>query len=378
MKIANQREKFQMPADVAYLNCAYMSPLMHSVVEASQIGVRFKQQPWTYTPADFFTYSENARGLFAKLINASADDVAIIPSASYGLQIAANNLTLRADGEIILVADQFPSNVYPWQEKAKRVGGRINIVARPSDCDWTAAVLEAIGPLTDIVAIPATHWADGGYIDLEVVGMAVRAAGAKLVLDLTQSLGAMPFDIERVQPDFMICAGYKWLMGPYSLGYMYVAPRWQKGEPLEHNWMNRAGSEDFSRLVDYQDSFQKGARRYDMGEKSNPAQLMGSAAGIQQLLDWGIANISETLGARNQEFAERATALGLTVPAQNLRSPHFLGIGFPDGMSADLPQHLSENKVSVSFRGDSMRVTQHLYNTDADIDQLFDVLETHR
>jgi len=227
---------------------------------------------------------------------------------------------------------------------------------------------------TNIVAIPATHWADGGVIDLVVIGMAARAAGAKLVLDLTQSLGAMPFDIEAVQPDYMIAAGYKWLMGPYSLGYLYIAPQWQNGEPLEHNWMNRAGSEDFSRLVDYQDGFQKGARRFDMGEKSNPAQLMGSSEAIKQLLDWGVDNISETLGARNQALANRAQELGLTVPDVNFRSPHFLGLGFPDGMPPELPSQLVENNVSVSFRGDSMRVTQHLYNTDADVDRLFDCL----
>jgi len=378
MIIENQRHKFDIPDDVAYLNCAYMSPLMHSVVDAAQKGTRFKQQPWTYKPADFFKYSEEARGLFAKLINTSGDDVAIVPSVSYGLQIAANNLPLRAEGEIILVEDQFPSNVYPWQEKAKRAQGQINIVARPPDGDWTAAILEAIGVQTDIVAIPATHWADGGVIDLVVIGMAARAAGAKLVLDLTQSLGAMPFDIEAVQPDYMIAAGYKWLMGPYSLGYLYIAPQWQNGEPLEHNWMNRAGSEDFSRLVDYQDGFQKGARRFDMGEKSNPAQLMGSSEAIKQLLDWGVDNISETLGARNQELANRAQELGLTVPDVNFRSPHFLGLGFPDGIPPELPSQLVENNVSVSFRGDSMRVTQHLYNTDADVDRLFSVLETHR
>lgn len=377
MILSAQRDKFQMPADVAYLNCAYMSPLMHTVVEAMQKGVAFKQQPWTYKSEDFIIYAEKARALSAELINAAPEDMAIVPSVSYGLQIAANNLPLRSDGEIVLVEDQFPSNVYPWREKVKTEGGRINTVARPDDGDWTAAVLEAIGPYTDIVALPTTHWTDGGFIDLEVIGMAVRAAGAKLVLDLTQSLGAVPFDVERVQPDFMVSAGYKWLLGPYSLGYLYVAPRWQKGQPLENNWKNRFGSEDFSRLVDYQDDFQKGARRYDMGEMSNPAQLMGGAAGLQQLLDWGIDNISETLALRNQDLADRAKALGLQVPDQSLRSPHFLGLTFPKGMRPDLPQKLLDNQVFVSFRGDSMRVTQHLYNTPEDVDRLFSVLETH-
>jgi len=366
-----------MPEDVAYLNCAYMSPLMKPVTDAMQQGTQCKVKPWTYTAPDFFTHVENARALAAQLINTEADNIAIVPSASYGLQIAANLLPLRKEGEIILIEDQFPSNVYPWQEKARREEGSVNTVARPLNMDWTAAVLEAIGPRTEIIAIPAVHWADGGLLDLEVIGMAGRAAGAKLVLDLTQSLGALPFDIERVQPDFMMAAGYKWLMGPYSLGYLYVAPRWQKGEPLENNWMNRAGSEDFSRLVDYQDGFQKGARRFDMGEKSNPAQLMGSAAGLQQLLDWEIDNIAETLAVRTGKIADKAAKIGLIIAPEPLRSPHLLGIGFPEGIPDGLATKFAENNVFVSVRGNSVRVSPHLFSTIADVDRLFEVMRTH-
>jgi selenocysteine lyase/cysteine desulfurase len=371
-----QKYNFDLEDGVSYLNCAYMSPLMNTVVDAMQAGAAYKTRPYSYLPSDFFKYTEKARAKFAELVNTNPDNIAIVPSASYGLQIAANNLPLRPEGEILMVEDQFPSNVYPWQDKAAKSGGRVNIVGRPANQDWTAAILEAIGPRTEIITLAATHWADGGFIDLEVIGMAGRAVGAKLVLDLTQSLGAMPFNIENVQPDFMIAAGYKWLMGPYSLGYLYVAPRWQAGEPLEHNWMNRAGSEDFSRLVDYQDGFQKGARRYDMGEKANPAQLMGSAAGIQQLLDWGVDNISATLGARNENLVQRAREIGLAAPEKALRSPHFVGLGFPNGLPPDLGQKLADNQVYVSMRGNSMRVTQHLYNTDEDVERLFEVLRT--
>ena len=114
--------------------------------------------------------------------------------------------------------------------RLRLAAGLINTVARPGDGDWTAAVLAAMGKRTEILALPATHWADGGHLDLETIGAAARKIGAKLVLDLTQSLGAMPFDVATVQPDFMVAAGYKWLMGPYTLSYLYVAqraPRWR-------------------------------------------------------------------------------------------------------------------------------------------------------
>ncbi|PHR94484.1 MAG: aminotransferase [Robiginitomaculum sp.] len=373
--ISNQRDKFDMPDDVAYLNCAYMSPLMHSVVAAMGEGIVSKTRPWTYRPEDFFTPAEEFRTLAARLIHADVEAIAVIPSVSYGIQIAANNLPLSAGGEILLIEDQFPSNVYAWREKAKACGGHINTIPRPENGNWTEAVLQAMSVRTEILALPATHWVDGGFLDLEKIGKAGRDVGAALVLDLTQSLGAMPFDVRAVAPDFMISACYKWLMGPYSLGMIYIAPRWQSGVPLEHTWMGRAGSEDFSRLVDYQDRFQPGARRFDMGEKSNPAQLKGASAALSQLLDWGVENISETLGARNSIVADRARGMGLSVVSDGLRSPHYLGIGFPSGMPEGLPEILAVENIFVSVRGDAVRVTPHLYNTDADIERLFDVLQ---
>ncbi len=374
MMIDNQRHLFDIADDIAYLNCAYMSPLMKPVVTAAAAGVQYKVRPWTYTGPDFFKYAENYRGLAARLINTVADNIAIIPSASYGMQIAANNLPLRPEGEILVLADQFPSNIYPWREMAKAKGGIINTVARPEDADWTVAVLQAIGPRTEILALPATHWADGGLLDLNIIAMSARASGAKLVLDLTQSLGVLPFDIDSVRPDFMVAAGYKWLLGPYSLGFVYIAPRWQNGVPLEHNWMNRKGSEDFSRLVDYQDGFQPGARRFDMGEKSNPAQLMAGSAALSQILDWGVGTISDTLGTRNIRIAERARNMGLQVTADKFRSPHYVALEFAGGVPEGLADRLAADKIFVSVRGNAVRVTPHLYNTDTDIERLFAAL----
>ena len=369
--IPNQRHKFDIPDDIAYLNCAYMSPLMKTAVAGAHEGLGKKIQPWTYEGSNFFSYTEDVRALAAQLINAPADDVALVPSASYGLQIAANNLPLSKGGEILVLEDQFPSHVYPWREKAHQCGGTIRTVARYDNGDWTRPVLMAMSERTEIVALPATHWADGGLLDVEVIAKAARHLGIALVLDLTQSLGAMPFDVAKVQPDYMVAAGYKWLMGPYTLAYLYIAPKWQDGTPLENNWMNRAGSEDFSRLVDYQDGFQKGARKFDMGEKSNPPQLMAACAGLQQLLEWGVDNISNTLGARNAVMAKNARQLGLILPEDKYRSPHYLGIGFAQGIPDGFAQKLAADNIFLSVRGSSLRVTPHLYNTDHDIDRLF-------
>ncbi len=372
--IPSQRALFDIPADVTYLNCAYMSPLMRHVVEIGERAVAAKARPWTITPPDFFAAPEEGRRLFARLINADDDDIAVVPAVSYGVAVAARNLAPRAGGRILVLEDQFPSMVYGWRELAAAGGGSVETVRRGNHAGIGEALLEAIRPGVSIVACGNLLWTDGSLIDLVAVGARCREVGAALVLDLTQSIGATPFDVAAVDPDFAVAAGYKWMMGPYSLGFLYVAPRWQAGEPIEHNWIARRGSENFAALVDYQDDYQPGARRFDVGEVANFALQPMANAALAQLLEWGVENIRTTLRARTDMLAERAGALGLTCAPRELRAAHFLGLRFPGGPPDGLLERLAERRIHVSLRGDSMRVTPHLYNDEGDIDRLIAAL----
>ena len=312
--------------------------------------------------------------MFAQLINATADDIAMIPACSYGTATAAANLRVAKGQTLLVLEDQFPSNVYPWRELAAERGAEMVTVPRGGNDGWTPRILAAIDEQTAIVALPHCHWTDGSLIDLEAVGRRCRETGAALVLDLTQSIGALPFDVAAVQPDFAIAAGYKWMMGPYTLGFLYVAPQHRNGRPLEHNWIARQGAEDFAQLVDYQDAFQPGARRFDMGEGANFSTLPMAVTALEQLLEWGVGNTQATLSAMTNQIAERATPLGLQASDPSLRAGHFLGLGFPGAVPDGLPERLGAKNVFVSVRGQSMRVTPHLFNNDADIDRLISVL----
>jgi selenocysteine lyase/cysteine desulfurase len=374
--LPSQRALFDIPSDIAYLNAAYMGPLPKVAAEAGVLGMRAKLTPWTIAPVDFFTESEAVRGLFGRLVNATVNDIAIVPSVSYGMAVAANILAPKAGQTIVTLAEQFPSNIYPWIELAKARGAQFINIPRPGDDDWTSLVLEQITGNTAIVALPHCHWTDGGLLDLVAIGAACRKVGAALCIDATQSMGVMPFDVKTIQPDFLVSGGYKWMLGPYSFGYLYVAPRWQSAVPLEHNWIARKDSENFAGLVDYKSEFQPGARRFDVGERSNFALTPAAKASLELLLDWGTARIYATLKSRNDKVAERARAeLGLdTVPADR-RAGHYLGLRFPEGVPADLPAKLAAEKVFVSVRGKAMRVTPHVYTTDEDIERLFGVLK---
>src|ERR1039457_873103 len=247
-----QRHLFDIPADVAYLNGAYMSPLMKPVIEAGATALARKAHPWELTPDKFFTGSDEFRTTAAQLLDCSADCIAIVPSASYGIATAARNLPIKKGQRILVLAEQFPSNYYSWQRLAEDTGASLKVVPWPDDNnDWTAATLNSLTADVAIAALPHVHWTSGGRLDLVRIGAACRKIGAALVLDLTQSLGALPFSVGDVRPDFAVAASYKWLLGPYSVGLLYVAPKWQNGRPLEENWIQRANASDLSSLLLY-------------------------------------------------------------------------------------------------------------------------------
>jgi selenocysteine lyase/cysteine desulfurase len=375
MKLGSKRDLFEIPEDIVYLNCAYMSPQLRPVREVGEKAISRKSRPWEITPDDFFEDAEEIRALFARLVGGDADGVAIIPSVSYGISVAAANVPVREGEKIVILEDQFPSNVYAWGGLAEQSGASLVTLPRPEDLDWTRALLEEIDTDTAVVAVPNCHWTDGSLVDLASVGESAREAGAALVVDAIQSLGAHPFDVSEVRPDFLVAASYKWLFGPYGVGYMYVGEEYREGKPIEHNWINRRGSQDFSGLVDYQDAFQPGARRYDVGERSNFALLPMAAEALRQLIDWGVENVSETIGTLTDLVEERAGALGIVTIPKERRARHMIGLMLGPDAPDDLATRLTTHNVYVSVRGPSVRVSPHLYNTESDVYQLFDVLE---
>ncbi|MFD2261410.1 aminotransferase class V-fold PLP-dependent enzyme [Lacibacterium aquatile] len=373
--IPSQRQLFDIPEDIAYLNSAYMGASPRPVVEAGNRASQRKAMPWQITPADFFTDSEKARSLFARMINAGADDIALVPAVSYGMAVAAKVLPIKSGQRILTLIEQFPSNVYPWQDLARRKGAECVSLPRPADDDWTSVLLSAIDAQTAILAVPHCHWTDGGLVDLVAVGEACRKVGAALCIDATQSMGVLPFDVQQIQPDFVAVGGYKWLLGPYSYGYLYVAKRWQEAEPLEETWLGRRYSEDFSGLVNYREDYQPGARRFDAGGRSNFALTPPAIAALELMLGWGADNLSATFGARNDAIAARMEErFGLKSVPRHRRAPHYLGLRFPGEVPADLPAKLAAAKVYVSVRGKAMRVTPHVWTTEGDVERLFEVM----
>ncbi|PHZ83970.1 aminotransferase class V-fold PLP-dependent enzyme [Paremcibacter congregatus] len=369
-----QKHLFDIPVDVTYLNAAYMGPIMTEAAEAGQAAVAVKRRPWVMGVDDFFDPHDRACSLMADMIGAARSDMAVVPAVSYGIALAAKNLPVAAGQKILVLAEQFPANVYAWQDVARKAQAELVTISRPADGDWTGALCDALDEKVAIVACAAAHWTDGGRVDLVRVGAACRAQGAALVLDLTQSLGVVPFSVQEVDPDFMVAAAYKWLLGPYSYGFVYVAPRHHGGVPLEEAWISRKGSRNFARLVDYQPAYEPGAGRFNVGERSNFMLTPIVISALERLNGWGAAAIATYLEGLTDDIAVGAQALGLGVADKAQRSPHLIGLNFKGGVPAGLAEHLTAQKIYVSFRGDSMRVSPHIYNDASDGVRLLEAL----
>ena len=375
-KISSQRDLFEIPDNITYLNCAAISPQMRAVTAAGFESLKSKITPWS-VPAEYWSKNaEDLRELAAKIMNAKAQSIAIIPSVSYGIAVAAANVRVERGQSIILLHNEFPSNYYAWKELARRRGASINLVKKNDGENWTRATIEAIDENTAVVSVPNCHWTDGSLVDLERVGEKARSVGAVFVVDASQSLGAYPLDIQKVQPDFLVTTGYKWLLCPYTLCFMYASPKWQEtGTPIEFSWFNRRESENPARMLDYTDEYQPGARRFEMGEFHYFAFVPMAIAALRQISEWRVEKIQQTLSALTNSIAENAMKLGFSVSPPEDRIGHYIGIRLPNGKPDELVARLAKENVYVSFRGDAIRIAPYLYNDERDIEKLFEVLQ---
>jgi selenocysteine lyase/cysteine desulfurase len=379
--LGRQTDGFYLPAGVRYLNCAFMSPLLRAVEEAGIEGLRRKRRPFEIGAEDFFADSDRLRQAFASLVGApDPARVAIIPSVSYGITTAARNLRPPAGSSIVILAEQFPSNVYPWRRLAADRGLVLRTVAAPAKARsrgaaWNEALLESIDSSTSVVAVPHYHWMDGTRFDLEAVGKRARDVGAALVVDGTQSVGAAPFDVARVRPDALVCAGYKWLLGPYSLGLAWYGSRFDDGVPLEETWTSRPESQDFRRVGEYRDDYRPGAARFDVGERSNFILVPMQLAALRTIQEWSPEAIQEYCRSITRVPLAEARSLGVTVEEKEWRGSHLFGLRLPAGIDpARLGPELEARAVYVSLRGSAVRVAPHVYNSEEDLHVLVEAL----
>lgn len=356
---ADAASAFLPTPDVLYLSAASQGPRLASVHAAAQAALDRSAMPWRLHAHDWDAQVERVRTLAARLFGDSADSVGFVPSAGYGLSIAAANLPLVSGDAVLVLDDAFPSNLLPWQQRCLDAGARLHAVTRGDDA--TAAVLDALerDAAIRIVALEHVHWHDGTRLDLDAISAAVRVRRAALVLDLSQSVGAVAAAIARWQPDFAVAVGHKWLLGGFGLAYLWVAPRWRtRGRPLEQGWIPRRAHADWSFSAHAPAAFLDGARRFDAGGVLDVVRLAMAEAALGQVLAWDVERIARALTAWT-------AALVAALPPDRFDSPrafaHFVGVR-PRARPLDAcARALHAAGIACTVRHGCLRFAPHLH-----------------
>jgi selenocysteine lyase/cysteine desulfurase len=376
--LPSQRALFDIPSHICYLNAASYSPLPLKTLEAGRAAVGRKGRPWTLEAGFANAQHERARTAAARLIHAEPSDIALIPSISYGVATAAKLLTPGRGTRVLVLEDDHSSPVLEWHARADAQGFAVETVRQPNDGDSTSAVLESIersgAPPVSLASISSVHWSDGGVIDVDKVGAALRQRGAAFLIDATQGAGVLAMDVQRLDPDFVIFPTYKWLLGPYGRAFLYVAKRHQGGIPLEQTASGRRNVRAENAVYFTDPSYVPDARRFDMGERDHFVSMEMASIGMEMMVEWGAPAVEQRLTMLTERIAAGVRGIGVSVPELRLRAPHILSLALKGGMPAGLVEGLASDGVYVAPRLGRMRVSPHVYNDEADADRFVEVL----
>ncbi len=376
----NQKDKFQLKEGVSYINCAYMSPLLKSSEEAGFEGMKRKRNPFEVTQEDFFKDVVLAKDAFSRIVNCEAESVAIFPSVSYGFASVLNSFQAKNKKHCILVSNEFPSGYFEAEKWAKKNTAELKVVS-PTNSNqrietWNEDILNAINEDTAFVLMSSVHWMDGSIFDLEKIGAKCRLFGAKLLVDGTQTVGALPLDLKKANVDFLVCATYKWLFGPYSSAIGYVSSEFEQGEALEESWMNRSNAVDFSKLADYGNTYFPGAAKFNVGETNDFIKIPMLVNSFEQILDWKVSEIQAYCKGLLKPLCDFMAENGSFLESERYQAKHLIGFQLNQKLNAqEVMENLKKNQIYLSVRGTSLRVSPNVYNTEDDIKKLIEVLK---
>jgi selenocysteine lyase/cysteine desulfurase len=371
--LPSQRDLFEIPRHICYLNAASYSPLPLRTLEAGRAAVGRKGTHWT-VEADFANeQNERARAAAARLINADAADIALIPSVSYGVATAAKSHSIGLGTRVLVLEDDHSSPVLEWQVRTEAQGFTVETIKRPDDGDWTTAVLASIerlgAPPVSLASISSVHWSDGGLIDVEKIGAEIGKQDAAFLVDATQGAGVLAMDVKHLDPDFVIFRPTNGCSGPYGRAFLYVAKRHQGGVPLEQTSAGRRNIRAENAVYFHRSQL----RRRRAPIRHGRARLFYlDGDGLDRHGNAGrVGRSSRSATSADADGADfrGVRGIGVSVPEPHLRAPHILSLTFKGGTPGRLIKGLASEGVYVAPCFGRIRMSAHFYNDEVDADR---------
>ena len=372
-----QKDKFQIDESVHYLNCAYKAPLLKSGEKALLDTLLKERNPFLYQPKDFFENTELAKALFAEIIHAKPSQIALFPSTSYGFATALNNVKAQYK-KAVTIENEFPSGYFALDKWSNEHQANLITVKKEDKSAklWNQAILDSIDQKTDVVLMSMNHWMDGTKIDIKSIGDKCHQLGVTFIVDATQLAGAFPINIIDLKVDALICAGYKWLFGPYSTAIGYFSPKFSDGIPIEESWMNRTNAMEFSKITEYDPTYKPDSSRFNVGQTSNFLLTPILIEGLKQIQQWGVQQIHNYCYSLFSEIKNELLPIGIGFEENDYTYPHLFSLKLPQKISpVAMKASLERNNIYVSLRGSNIRVSLNVFNNQYDVKALKDCIQ---
>lgn len=366
--------------DATYLNLAGQSPLPRVSIRAVQAALEAKKFPHHQTDATYFEVPNRIRENIAKLIGGRAEEIALTSGASAGAAAVAHALKWQPGDEVILAKGEFPLQYTTWKPMEEREGIKVKIVAPQGRFIGADDLVAAMTPRTRVVSVSLVRYDDGSLLDAPRVAQACHKQGALLLLDVSQCCGAMPMDVHKLDADFLICAGYKWLLSPFGTGFF-----WMKSEhlgtvrPGPFYWMAVKGADNFSALNFDDPKPAPSAKRWDAPEWASYFNF--NLAAMDTSLDLVSRMGAESVSTHNRRLIDfmferlpKDRCIAASPLEASERGPYGCFSARTREKTTELYQRLRKENVIVSLREGNIRVSPHLYNTERDIDRLISVI----
>ncbi|MEQ1352935.1 MAG: aminotransferase class V-fold PLP-dependent enzyme [Candidatus Acidiferrum sp.] len=375
---SNWREEWFEFENATYLNVAGNGPMPKVSLRATQAAIEWKKFPQRVPDEAYFDVPNRIRASIAELIGAKEDEIALTTGASTGMAAVAYGLAWKPGDEVITAKGEFPLQYTTWRPMEEREGLTLKVVA-PSERFITAEdLIAALSPKTRLVSVSLTRFDDGSMVDAAKLAAACHAQGTLLLLDASQCCGAIPMKVDELGADFIVCAGYKWLLSPYGTGFFWArSEHTAKMRPGPFYWTAAEGANHFGSLVFSQPKMAAGARRWDAAETASYFNLSAMAVSLEFVLRMK----PETVAAHNRALMElmfERLPKDRCVPASPLdtarRGPYACFSGRTPEKTAELYKKLQAENVFVSLREGNLRVSPHVFNTERDIDRLIAVV----
>ena len=372
------RQDFQDFAPTVYLDCAYQGPFPRLTEARVQGAIQTKCYPDRLNPAEYFDLPDRVRKRFAALIGADEREIALTNSATHGIGIVAAGLGLKAGDEVVVTSRNFPSNLFTWLH-LRRLGVCVHVVKPAGHHVAPEEVAPVLNSRTRVLAVDWVSYTSGARIDLTAFGDLAHRHNALLVVDGTQGVGALPLNVGDIPVDVLAVAAYKWLLGPYGTGFAYLRRDIQDRLDLPViNWLAVEGSEDFDALPTDEFTLPRAAKIFDVPETSNFINLSALDASLEYVERAGVSTVYEhccrLLGRLGEGLRRRGYRLSDAARPEH-RSTILAFQADSLDATTELHRKLRANQVAVSLRHGMIRVSPYLYNNEADVDRLLEVVE---